>query len=259
VNLPTPRSLTVFFPCYNDAKSIGDLVSEADRQLRSCVDDYEILVINDGSSDDSAQVLQRLSATFDRLRVVTHERNRGYGGALTSGFRNATKDCVFYTDGDGQYDLADLAAVLVLLTDDTDFVNGMKMRRQDPAHRVFFGNAHQFMMRWLFWLPVTDVDCDFRLIRRDVLQQIDFTRSSGSICVELVKKAQRAGARFREVSVHHRERRFGRSQFFTLKRITATYFDLLKMWMDLMVLHNLRKLVGLGGTPPVRDRASRRA
>jgi glycosyltransferase involved in cell wall biosynthesis len=250
--------LTVFFPCYNDAKSIGDLVSHADRQLRDWIDDYEIIVVNDGSTDDSAAVLAGLSTTFSRLRVVTHERNRGYGGALMSGFTHATKDCVFYTDGDGQYDMVDLAAVVVLLTEDTDFVNGMKMRRQDPAHRVFFGNAHQFMMRWLFWLPVSDVDCDFRLIRRRVLQDVDLTRSSGSICVELVKKAQRAGARFREVSVHHRERRFGRSQFFTVRRITATYADLVKMWVDLMLVYHLRRLVGLG-SPAVRNRDSRRA
>lgn len=251
--VPKPPSLSVLFPCYNDSQSIGDLVSDADRQLRDWLADYEILVVNDGSTDNSAEVLEQLRGVFHRLRVITHERNRGYGGALVTGFTQATKDYVFYTDGDGQYDLADLAAVLVLLTPDTDFVNGMKMRRQDPAHRIVAGNAHQFMMRWLFWLPVNDVDCDFRLIRREVLQRITLTRTSGSICVELVKKAQRAGARFREVSVHHRERRWGRSQFFTPRRIAATYLDLSGMWIELMLLHTVRRLAG-SLLPSMRER-----
>ena len=100
----------------------------------------------------------------------------------------------------------------MLLTDDTHFVNGMKMTRQDPPHRVFIGNLHRFVTRWSFWLPINDVDCDFRLIRRSILDKIGLRSNSGSICVELVKQAQRAGAQFREVSVHHYARRSGVSR-----------------------------------------------
>ena len=237
--MPKP-SISAFFPCYNDAATIGDLVLQADRELRALTDDHEIVVVNDGSRDESASVLAALRARVERLRVVTHETNRGYGAALRSGFTHATKDLVFYTDGDGQYDVRELPILLMLLTDDTHFVNGMKMTRQDPPHRVFIGNLHRFVTRWSFWLPITDVDCDFRLIRRSILDKLTLRSNSGSICVELVKQAQRAGAQFREVSVHHYARRSGVSEFFTPRRILDTYVDLAIMWVELMVANRPR-------------------
>jgi glycosyltransferase involved in cell wall biosynthesis len=237
--VPIP-SISVFFPCYNDGKTIGGLVLEAERQLSCLTDDYEIIVVNDGSRDDSAAVLRDLQARVPRLNVITHETNRGYGGALRSGFAASTRDVVFYTDGDGQYDVKELNILLMLLTEDTDFVNGIKMTRQDPAHRVFVGNLHRFLMRWSFWLPINDVDCDFRLIRRWVLDRIALHSNSGSICVELVKDAQRAGARFREVSVHHYARQWGESQFFRPGRIIRTYLGIARIWVDLMLLARFR-------------------
>ena len=237
---PSRPSISAFFPCYNDAATIGDLVLQADRELRALTDDHEIVVVNDGSRDESASVLAALRARVERLRVVTHETNRGYGAALRSGFAHATKDLVFYTDGDGQYDVSELPILLMLLTDDTHFVNGMKMTRQDPPHRVFIGNLHRFVTRWSFWLPVIDVDCDFRLIRRSVLERVVLRSNSGSICVELIKDAQRAGAQFREVSVHHYARRSGVSEFFTPRRILDTYVDLAIMWVELMVANRPR-------------------
>jgi glycosyltransferase involved in cell wall biosynthesis len=232
-------SISVFFPCYNDGKTIGDLVVEAERQLQKVTADYEIIVVNDGSADDSASVLRDLAARMPQLNVITHERNRGYGGALRSGFAAATKELVFYTDGDGQYDVRELPLLLMLLTDDTDFVNGIKMTRQDPAYRVHVGNVHQFFMRWLFWLPIRDVDCDFRLIRRRILDGMRLRSNSGSICVELVKNAQRAGAGFREVSVHHYARKFGQSQFFKPGRIIRTYLHIAVIWFELMVVDRI--------------------
>jgi glycosyltransferase involved in cell wall biosynthesis len=234
-------SISAFFPCYNDAQTIGDLVLQVDDELRRLTDDYEIIVVNDGSRDASASTLTALQARVDRLRVVTHETNRGYGAALRSGFAHATRDLVFYTDGDGQYDVGELPILLMLLTDDTHVVNGMKMTRHDAPHRIFLGNLHRFLTRWAFWLPITDVDCDFRLIRRSVLDRIVLQSDSGSICVELVKRAERAGAQFREVSIHHYARRSGVSEFFTPKRILDTYVDLALMWVSLMVVARFRR------------------
>ena len=243
----SPRpSISAFFPCYNDESTIAGLVREADAQLRCATDDYEIIVVNDGSRDGSAAVLAELTQQMPRLKVVTHDVNRGYGGALRSGFAAATKELVFYTDGDGQYDVGEIPIMLALLVDDTDFVNGMKMSRSDPTYRVFIGNLHKFVTRWAFWLPIDDVDCDYRLMRRSVLDRIALQSNSGSICVELVKRAQRAGAQFRQVSVRHYSRQFGSSQFFRPGRILRTYADLARMWVKLMLLRR--------GTPAGRIR-----
>src|SRR5499426_2802429 len=202
-----PYGVSVFFPAFNDEDSIARLIHLALEVAPRITNDYEVIVVNDGSKDGTAAVLNDLASREPRLRVIHHPRNRGYGGALRSGFTAATKDLVFYTDGDGQYDVGELPILLMLLTDDTDFVNGIKMTRQDPAYRVHAGNIHQFVMRWSFWLPIRDVDCDFRLIRRRIPDGIELRSNSGSICVELVKHAERAGAGFREVSVHHYARK----------------------------------------------------
>ena len=236
----TRPSITAFFPCYNDERTIGTMVRRAAEQLALVTDDFEILVVNDGSQDGSAAVLDSLASEMPCLKVITHAANRGYGGALRSGFSNAMKDLVFYTDGDGQYDVAELPLLLMLLTPDTDFVNGMKMTRQDPGYRVFAGNLHRFVTRWSFWLPITDVDCDFRLVRRSIVERLRLTQNSGSICVELVKLAHRAGAQFREVSVHHYARVFGQSQFFRPGRIAKTYLDLAWLWVKLMIVAPFR-------------------
>lgn len=228
-------SISVFFPCYNDSPTIGLLVEKAFGVLDKLTSNYEVIVVEDGSIDNSREVLQDLSKKYKKLKLVFHKKNRGYGGALKSGFDASTKDLVFYTDGDGQYDVSELPVLLTLMTPDVSFVNGIKMGRGDATYRIFFGNFHKFVTRWFFWLPVYDVDCDFRLIRRDIIKAITLVSNSGSICVELVKKAERSGAVFREVSVHHYDRKFGRSQFFRPTKIIATYCDLFLLWLRLMV------------------------
>lgn len=234
--MPSKRpTISVFFPCYNDEKTIVTLVETAISNLKQVASDWEVIVIDDGSKDSSREVLTKAAKKYKDLKLVFHAKNKGYGGALKTGFKTAKKDLVFYTDGDGQYDVNELPLLVSLMTRDVNFVNGIKMERQDARYRIFFGNLHKFFNRWLFWLPVYDVDCDFRLIRRSLLDKVNLKSNSGSICVELVKKAQREGAKFREVSVHHYERKFGHSQFFRLDKIASTYFDIGKLWLDLMV------------------------
>ncbi len=228
-------SISVFFPCYNDEKSIGKLVDDAFATLRELTNDYEVIVVDDGSKDKSREVLQGLAYKYSQLKLVFHEKNTGYGGALQSGFKNATKDLVFYTDGDGQYDVKELPILYSLMTDDVDFVNGIKMGRSDATYRIIVGNLYSAVIRWSFWLPIVDVDCDFRLIRQEIVKKMNLTVTSGAICVELVKKAQKAGARFRQVSVHHYERLHGSSQFFRIDRIFHTFWELGTLWIKLML------------------------
>jgi glycosyltransferase involved in cell wall biosynthesis len=166
---------------------------------------------------------------------VHHERNRGYGGALRTGFATASKDLVFYTDGDAQYDPREMKALMAAFSDDVDFVNGYKISRNDPFHRVVIGRVYHWFVKLAFGLRLRDVDCDFRLMRRSVFEKVRLTRSSGVICVELMKKVQDHGYRLAEVPVHHFHRSYGKSQFFNFPRVARTLLDLAKLWLELVV------------------------
>jgi len=234
-------SLTIFFPCYNDAGTIASMVIAADAVARELTDDYEIIVIDDGSTDGSRAILTELQKSYSALRTIFHETNKGYGGALRSGFYNATKDLIFYTDGDAQYDVRELKKLLPLMTDNVDVVNGFKIKRHDPLHRIIIGKVYQYLMKFLFGLKIKDVDCDFRLIRRDVFRKVKLTRNSGVICIELVRKIQDAGFRFAEVGVHHYFRTYGKSQFFNIRRLFRVGIDIMKLWVELIILRRGRK------------------
>ncbi|OGD78098.1 hypothetical protein A2368_04055 [Candidatus Collierbacteria bacterium RIFOXYB1_FULL_49_13] len=228
-------SLSIFFPCYNDEHTIVDLVKDAVATAKKLTNDFEVIVVNDGSKDNSLQVLREAKKSIPSLKIVNHVKNRGYGGALKSGFSKSTKELVFYTDGDAQYDVKELVHLWNLLSDDVDVVNGIKMARQDYAYRVIMGNLYALIVRWMFLLPIFDCDCDFRLIRRSKLRGTKLESNSGSICCELVKRLERNGATFRQVSVHHYPRKYGKSQFFNPKRLWQTAKELSALWWRLMI------------------------
>jgi glycosyltransferase involved in cell wall biosynthesis len=227
--------LSVFFPAFNDEDSIAKLVGEALEAALGITNDYEVIVVNDGSSDRTAAVLNDLASREPRLRVIHHTRNRGYGGALRSGFESATKDLIFYTDGDGQYDVREMANLYPLMIEEVDVVNGYKIRRSDSRRRIVLGAIYKFLARWMFGLPIRDVDCDFRLIRREAIQNVTLTSESGCVCTEMVYKLSRAGYRFAETPVHHYPRLHGQSQFFTLRRVARTAYDFFRLWLKLVI------------------------
>ena len=230
-------SLSVFFPAYNDAPSLPPLLRATFAVLERHVADYEVIVVNDGSRDKTAEVLEQLAAEYAPfLRVVTHPKNRGYGGALRSGFGAAHKEFVFYTDGDGQYDVGELPRLLELVGPDTGLVNGYKLDRHDPAHRVWIGNVYNFCARLLFRIRIRDIDCDYRLIRRELLEKIHLTSTSGTICVELVRKLELSGCHVAEVGVHHYAREHGTSQFFRVRSLAITFYQLLRLWVRTVLI-----------------------
>ena len=211
------------------------MVVSARMAVRELTDDFEIVVVNDGSRDHTADVLAELERMIPELRVVQHEKNQGYGGALRTGFASAAKELVFYTDGDAQYDPRELKALVDVMDDGVDFVNGYKIGRSDPLHRIIIGRLYHWTVRIAFGLQLRDVDCDFRLFRRSIFDRVELTKSSGVICVELMKKVQDAGYSIREVPVHHYHRAYGKSQFFNFPRVVRTLYDLFRLWVDLVL------------------------
>ncbi len=240
VNKP---SISCFFPCYNDRGTIATMVLSALFTLKEVSDDYEVIVVDDGSEDGARQLLKGMKGLFpEHLRLVFHDQNRGYGGALISGFEAATKDWVFYTDGDAQYDPAQLKLLVEAMDDDIDLVQGYKTKRNDPTHRKLIGGTYQHLIRFAFSLKVWDVDCDFRLIRRKTMESFTLTRRSGAICVELMKKLQMAGARFTEVGVRHHFRVYGQSQIFNVPRLVRSLWQLGGLWIELVGMPALKSL-----------------
>jgi glycosyltransferase involved in cell wall biosynthesis len=230
-----PYGLSVFFPAYNDAPSLPGLIAKTFAVLEKHVRDFEVIVVNDGSADETGAVLAALRAEYGpRMRIVTHLENRGYGGALRSGFAAAKKDFVFYTDGDGQYDVGELPLLLDAVWPDVGLINGYKTRRQDPWHRKVIGAVYNQFARLLFGVRLRDIDCDFRLIRRSLVERAELQSSSGTICVELVKKLEGSGMRVVEVPVTHLPRLHGRSQFFRVKALASTFRQLIQLYLQLV-------------------------
>ena len=229
------HSISVFFPAYNDGGTIASMVITALLTLRELTDDYEVIVVNDGSADYTPQVLEELARTHEEVRVIHHERNKGYGGALRTGFSSATKDLVFYTDGDAQYDARELKVLYPLLVDGVDMVNGYKISRSDPWYRLVIGRTYHWIVKIAFGLRLRDVDCDFRLMRRTIFDRVHLKSDSGVICVEMMKKIQDAGFVVTEAPVHHYHRAYGRSQFFNFRRIYDVGRDLLRLWVQLVL------------------------
>jgi glycosyltransferase involved in cell wall biosynthesis len=198
--------------------------------------DFEVIVVNDGSGDSTPLIIEELARLYPgKVRAVHHPQNRGYGGALRSGFAAASKDLVFYTDGDAQYDPAEMALLWEKMSPDVDWVNGYKISRSDPFHRLVIGRVYHHMVKLLFGFKVRDVDCDFRLIRKRVFEVVHLEKNSGVICLEMMKKFHDAKFRVAEVPVHHFHRAYGKSQFFNFRRILKTAIDVLRLWWTLVI------------------------
>lgn len=238
------RALSVFFPCYNDQGTIASMVVKSDVVCRRLsLDAYEIIVVDDGSGDASAEIVQRLAEVMPAVRLVSHDKNRGYGAALRSGFGAARYEWVFYTDGDFQYDVADLEKLVEAAGPGVDWVQGYKVARHDPIHRRIIGRIYHNVVAFLFALRVTDTDCDFRLMRKTLLDKVELHHDSGVICVEMMRKFQDVGGTVREVPVTHYFRAYGKSQFFNLPRLWKTGIGLIALWWETILQSRLRRIL----------------
>ena len=221
--------LSLVLPAHNEEPNIRHVLAEATHVLPRFVTDYEILVVNDGSQDNTGRIARDIAAEDTRIRVVDHLENRGYGAALRTGFTNSTGDWVMVMDSDRQFNIGDLV-YLAPLASEYDLVAGYRIQRNDPFHRTLFGKTFRLAMRILFGVQLYDIDCAFKLIRGDILRALNLESSGAMVSTELMARWARSGATWTQVGVHHYPRTAGEQSGGSLKVILEAMRDVPVLW-----------------------------
>lgn len=230
------KEISVFFPAYNEEKQIEKTVTQAVKVLNKVAVKWEILIINDGSSDKTGEVAKKLSGKDKRVRVITHSPNRGYGASLKSGFYNSKYDWIVFTDSDGQFDFSEITKLIEKRdTTGADLVVGRYLVRQVPFYRKLNTFLWQVVVRILFGLRVRDIDCGFKLISKKVIEKIPKLESERGafISSEFLIKAQNYGFKIVEIGVHHYPRVDGKGTGSDINVIIKSFVDLFKLYRDL--------------------------
>lgn len=228
------RRITVVLPAYNEEENLERQVRAVDVVLRDFqFDDYEISVVDDGSRDRTREIATRLKAEIPKLTLHVHEANRGYAQALRTGFTTATMPLVFYTDSDNQFDVRELKNLLASI-DDYDIVCGFRIARFDPLSRLVLSWGYNLLVRVLFRIPVRDVDCAFKLFRRDVFDKIHIESKKFFVDTEILAKAAKMNLRVNEIGVRHYPRTAGQSTV-RPSHVIHTLGEIAVMWTDIYV------------------------
>jgi glycosyltransferase involved in cell wall biosynthesis len=228
-----PVSISVFFPCYNEQDNVSRVVQQAVEVLDDLRAEYEIIVVNDGSTDRTGDVADRIAAGNERVRVVHHPQNLGYGSALQSGFRAATKELVFYTDGDAQFDLREMPPLLPLMNE-YDSVSCYRLKRRDNLIRVVGGWIWTLINGAVFSLRIRDVDCAFKLYRRRIFDDIQMVSTGALIDTEILARAARKGYRITQRPVHHYPRTSGKQSGADPRVVFRAFRELLRLRRRIM-------------------------
>jgi glycosyltransferase involved in cell wall biosynthesis len=221
-------SLSVFFPCYIEKETICSLTEKAVSVASQICNDYEVILVDDGSSDGTAELADRLSEQYPAVRVVHHTQNQGYGAALQSGFRAATKAYVFYTDGDGQFDIAELPNLLPLIWK-YDIVSGYRIDRQDNSLRKINAFCWTKLVGFLFDLKLKDIDCAFKLYKKEIFDAIEMHSTGALIDTEILARATRKGYSITQVGVLLYSRLAGQSTGANVNVILRAFKELFKL------------------------------
>ncbi len=225
---PSAVSISVFFPCYNEQDNVRRVAEQAIRVLEGLGADYEVIIVDDGSVDATGRIADEIAAGNDRVRVIRHERNRGYGAALQSGFRAARKELVFYTDGDGQFDIGEMPALLPLMAD-YDIVSCYRIDRRDNLVRKINGWLWTKVTGLVFSMKVRDVDCAFKLYRRSLFDRITMESTGALIDTEILARAVRKGYTITQKGVHHYPRTAGRQTGASLRVVLRAFRELWRL------------------------------
>jgi glycosyltransferase involved in cell wall biosynthesis len=242
------RGLSIVLPCHDEAANVQRAIEEAGSAAAMVADAHEILVVDDGSRDATRELAVHCAAEDFRVRVLCHGENRGYGAAVRTGLAVARLEWILLTDGDLQFDLTDLVT-FVPVAPSADIVAGYRMHRADPPHRVINGKAWNFLVRRAFDVPLRDVDCAFKLMRRDLVQRLPLTAEGAMVSTELIARAVEAGARITELGVHHRPRPAGRSSGASPRVVLRAFGELRAVRAEL-------RTPAPAATPPPRPRAA---
>ncbi|WP_420629615.1 glycosyltransferase family 2 protein [Candidatus Leptofilum sp.] len=229
------RSLSVSMPAFNEAENIPDMVADVLHVLPQLADDFEIIVVDDGSWDDTAVVTQQLAAQQSQLKLVQHDVNKGYGTAVLTGLTHSSKELVFFTDADRQFDLAEIEKLLKHI-ETADLVVGYRAPRRDPFMRRLNGKGWSWLVTLLFGYTARDIDCAFKLMRREVVTQLHEEISSGgaTFSAEFLVRAKKAGFKIIEVPIRgHRPRVAGSPTGANLRVITRAFKELVQFRLSL--------------------------
>ncbi len=252
-----PGSLSLVLPAFNEEANIEAVVQDSLSSLPAFADSYEIIVVDDGSRDRTREIVTRLAAGNDRIRLVSHQHNRGYGAALTSGFDTSTGDFVMFMDADRQFDIRDLR-LLVPFASEYDIVAGFRMERSDPLHRRVLAEMFNVSVRVLFGVHLRDIDCAFKLFRGDLLRGLQLTAPGALINTEIQAKARRQGARLQQVGVHHYPRIAGEATGGSPRVILRAVGETLALWWRMRRYRPSRQTRRPGARSPFTPLAERR-
>ena len=222
-------SISVFFPCYNEQDNVAKTAAKAVEVLDGLGADYEIIIVNDGSADKTGQIADELAGSNDRINVVHHPTNLGYGAALRSGFKAACKNLVFYTDGDGQFDIAEMPALLELIKD-CDIVSCFRINRQDNMIRRMNAWCWTTLVNILFGMRIRDIDCAFKLYRREIFDNIEMVSNGALIDAEILARATKKGYKVVQKGVHHFPRTAGEQTGAKIGVILKAFKELFKLY-----------------------------
>jgi glycosyltransferase involved in cell wall biosynthesis len=229
---PPLEGLSVFLPSHNEEGNVERVIAGFTAVLPRVARDYEIIVIDDGSRDRTGEIADRLAQADSHVRVVHHERNRGYGAAVISGIAAATKPWLMLCDGDGQFDAADVVS-MAAYAGRFDAIIGHRVRRADPLTRRLNGRAWTILMRLLFGIRSRDVDCGFKLFKRDLIDPVKLRARGAMISAELLARMAGGGARLREVDVHHLPRQVGEQSGANLRVVMRAFRELFALYSEL--------------------------
>jgi glycosyltransferase involved in cell wall biosynthesis len=224
--------LSVSFPAHNEEDNVVPMIESLLAVLPGLADRFEVIVVDDGSRDRTSERAGTVAARDDRVRVVRHPVNRGYGAAVWTGLQSGTYEYAFFTDGDRQFDVAQIADLIPHIADH-DVVVGYRLDRQDNLVRIMNAHAWNWLVRLLFRVPVRDVDCAFKLFRRGVLQGVEVRSGGAMFSAELVARLGARGARITEVPVRHLPREKGSSSGGNIRVIARAFRDLFALYGEL--------------------------